>query len=117
MTRNNGARDSIAWRARRYSLFFARMPASVRSFRRAPRGGMQSQQLASLLDQLLWITLAGQPGNDRLRVVAEGECPTDATSHELADVLNAIRMFAQAGLNGPQVRQQLDPKPAKPTSK
>ena len=75
---------------------------------RAP-GGMQSQQLASLLDQLLWITIAGQPENDRLRIVAEGESPTDAASHELADVLNAIRMFAQAGLNGPQVREKLDP--------
>jgi hypothetical protein len=75
---------------------------------RAP-GGIQSQQLASLLDQLSWMTIAGQPENDRLRIVAEAECPADATAHELADVLNGIRMFAQAGLNGPQVRQQLDP--------
>jgi hypothetical protein len=108
--------DARQWRARFDRLAGSPIFATLRQdagagsqlSSHAP-GGMQSQQLASLLDQLLWITIAGQPENDRLRVVAEGECPTDATSHELADVLNAIRMFAQAGLNGQQVRQQLDP--------
>jgi hypothetical protein len=72
-----------------------------------PDGG-QAQQLASLLDQLQWITLAGVPEANRLRFVAEGECPNDATAHDLADVLNGIRIFAQAGLNDPKVRHQLD---------
>ena len=44
-----------------------------------------------------------------MRVVAEGECPTDATSRQLSDFLNGALILAQAGLNGPQVRQQLDP--------
>jgi hypothetical protein len=74
---------------------------------RAANGG-QAQQLASLLDQLRWITLAGVPEENRLRVVIEGECPSDATAHDLADVLNGIRLFAQAGLNDPKVRRQLD---------
>jgi hypothetical protein len=74
---------------------------------RAANGG-QAQQLASLLDQLRWITLAGVPEENRLRVVLEGECPNDATAHDLADVLNGIRIFAQAGLNDPKVRRQLD---------
>ncbi|HEY2820692.1 MAG TPA: hypothetical protein VGJ06_06600 [Candidatus Acidoferrum sp.] len=70
--------------------------------------GAQAQQFASLLDQLQWITLAGVPEQDRMRVVAEGECPTDATAHDLANVLNGIRIFAQAGLNDPKVRHQMD---------
>jgi len=74
---------------------------------RAPNGG-QAQQLASLIDQLQWITLAGVPEENRLRVVVEGECPNDATARDLADVLNGIRVFAQAGLNDPKVRHQLD---------
>ena len=74
---------------------------------RAPNGG-QAQQLASLLDQLQWISLAGVPEQDRMRLVAEGECPNDRSAHDLADVLNGIRMFAQAGLNDPKVRHQLD---------
>jgi hypothetical protein len=74
---------------------------------RSANGG-QAQQLASLLDQLQWITLAGVPEQNRLRVVLEGECPNDATAHDLADVLNGIRLFAQAGLNDPKVRRQLD---------
>ena len=72
-----------------------------------PNGG-QAQQLASLIDQLQWITLAGVPEQNRLRVVVEGECPNDATARDLADVLNGIRVFAQAGLNDPKVRHQLD---------
>jgi len=34
-------------------------------------GGLRSPQLSTLLDQLQWITLAGKPENDRLRVVAK----------------------------------------------
>ena len=74
---------------------------------RTPNGG-QAQQLAALLDQLQWISLAGVPEQNRLRIVAEGEAPNDAAAHDLADVLNGIRMFAQAGLNDPKVRHQLD---------
>jgi hypothetical protein len=74
---------------------------------RSANGG-QAQQLATLLDQLQWITLAGVSEQNRLRVVLEGECPNDATAHDLADVLNGIRLFAQAGLNDPKVRRQLD---------
>jgi hypothetical protein len=86
-----------------------RQDASVGSVLAAhtPNGG-QAQQLAALLDQLQWITLAGVPEQDRMRIVAEGEAPNDAAAHDLADVLNGIRMFAQAGLNDPKIRHQLD---------
>jgi hypothetical protein len=75
---------------------------------RAP-GGWQSPQLATLLDQLQWITIAGKPEGDQLRVVTEGECGLDASARQLADFLNGVLVLAQVGLNGPQVRQQLDP--------
>lgn len=75
---------------------------------RAP-GGLQSPQLSALLDQLQWITIAGKPEGDRLRVVTEGECSVDAAARQLADMLNGVLMLAQAGLNGPQIRRQLDP--------
>jgi hypothetical protein len=76
---------------------------------RAP-GGLQSPQLSSLLDQLQWITVAGKPQADTLRIVAEGECPADQTARQLADLLNGILVLAHAGLNAPQTRQQLDPR-------
>jgi hypothetical protein len=75
---------------------------------RAP-GGWQSPQLAPLLDQLQWITIAGKPEGDSLRVVTEGECTADSASRQLADLLGGVLLLAQAGLNGPQIRQQLDP--------
>ncbi len=76
---------------------------------RAP-GGLQSPQLSALLDQLQWITLAGKPEGDRLRIVAEGECPLDGPVRQLSDLLNGVLALAQAGLNGPKTRQQLDPR-------
>lgn len=75
---------------------------------RAP-GGLQSPQLSALLDQLQWITIAGKPVADNLRVVLEGEALTDATSRQLSDALNALLVLAQAGLNDPKTRQQLQP--------
>jgi len=72
-------------------------------------GGLRSPQLSTLLDQLQWITLAGKPDNDRLRVVAEGECAADATVRQLTDLLNGVVILAEAGLNDAKTRQQLDP--------
>jgi hypothetical protein len=70
---------------------------------------LQSPQLSALLEQLQWVTLAGKPEGDRLRVVVEGEAPTDSVARQLSDFLSGALILAQAGLNGPQVRQQLDP--------
>jgi len=71
--------------------------------------GLRSPQLSTLLDQLQWITLAGKPENDRLRVVAEGESTVEATARQLVDLLNGVVILAQLGLNDAQTRQQLDP--------
>jgi hypothetical protein len=75
---------------------------------RAP-GGLRSPQLSSLLAQLEWITIAAKPDADQLRLVAEGEAASEATSHQLADLLNGVVILAQAGLSDPKVRQQLAP--------
>lgn len=72
-------------------------------------GGLRSPQLSALLDQLQWITLAGKPEADRLRVVAEGECTADSTARQLVDLLNGVIVLAQAGLNDSKTRQNLDP--------
>ena len=72
-------------------------------------GGLRSPQLSALLDQLQWITLAGKPENDRLRVVAEGECTAEATARQLVDVMNGVVILAEGGLNDAKTRQQLDP--------
>src|SRR5712675_107305 len=76
---------------------------------RAP-GGFQSPQLATLLNQLQWITLAGKPREGAMRIVAEGECANEQTSRQLSDMLSGMLALAQAGLNGPQTRRGLDPR-------
>jgi len=74
---------------------------------RAP-GGLRSPQLSTMLDQLRWISLAGKPDSDRLRVVAEGES-SEANVRQLADLLNGVLILAEGGLNDAKMRQQLDP--------
>jgi hypothetical protein len=108
--------DEKEWRTRFDRLAGSPLFAVVRQdaatgaalSQRAP-GGLQSPQLAALLDQLLWITIGGQPEGDRLRIVADGESTDDGTARQLSDFLNGALLLAQAGLNGPQVRKQLDP--------
>jgi hypothetical protein len=85
-----------------------RQDAGAALAERAP-GGFRSPQLSSLLNQLQWITIAAKPDGDQLRIVAEGESASDATARQLADLLNGVVILAQAGLNDPKLRQQLDP--------
>jgi hypothetical protein len=73
----------------------------------------QSPQLATLIDQLPWITLAGKPNGNLLQVVIEGESPSDAASSQLRDFLQGIQLLAQTGLNDPKLRQQMNPEERK----
>ena len=72
-------------------------------------GGWQSPQLSALIDQLKWITIAGIPDADRLRLVLEGEGTADAATRQLSDVINGLLILAQAGLNDRKTREQLQP--------
>jgi hypothetical protein len=108
--------DVAEWRARFERLAGSPVFAVIRQdaalgaalAAQAP-GGLRSPQLSTLLDQLQWITLAGKPENDRLRVVAEGECTAESTARQLADVMNGVVILAEGGLNDAKTRQQLDP--------
>ncbi|MGA2099368.1 MAG: hypothetical protein ABSH39_24055 [Candidatus Acidiferrum sp.] len=108
--------DARAWRERFRRLAGSPVFAVVRQdagagaelSARTP-GGLQSPQLSALVDQLQWITVAGKPEGDHLRVVVEGEGATDASTRQLSDLLNGLLMLAQAGLNDPKLRQQLQP--------
>jgi hypothetical protein len=116
LLRQQSGADTNDWRERFKRLAGSPLFAVIRQdaeagsalASRAP-GGLQSPQLSSLLDRLQWITVAAKPQADTLRIVAEGECPTDQTSRQLADLLNGVLVLANAGLNAPNTRQQLDP--------
>jgi hypothetical protein len=108
--------DALEWRSRFERLAGSPVFAVIRQdaalgaalAAQAP-GGIRSPQLSTLLDQLQWITLAGKPENDRLRIVAEGESTVESTARQLADVLNGVVILAEGGLNDAKARQQLDP--------
>lgn len=113
--RHDGA-DAEAWQERFRRLAGSPVFAVIRQdaapgaalSSHAP-GGMQSPQLSTLLDQLLWITIAGKPAGDNLRVVLEGEAAAESTTSKLSDALDGLLVLAQAGLSEPKMRQQLQP--------
>ena len=108
--------DGAEWRSRFERLGGSPVFAVIRQdaatgealSERAP-GGFSSPQLSTALDRLQWISLAGKPENDDLHVVAEGECASDDTARQLADLLRGVMALAKAGLNDAKTRQQLDP--------
>jgi hypothetical protein len=107
--------DAAEWRSRFERLAGSPVFAVIRQDAAAGAalaaeapGGLRSLQLSALLDRLQWITLAGKPENDRLRIVAEGESTAETTARQLTDLLNGVIILAQAGLHDPQTRQQLD---------
>jgi hypothetical protein len=116
LTQPSSTQDAKEWRERFARLAGSPVFAVIRQdaapgsalASRAP-GGLRAPELSALLDQLRWITIAGKPESDRLRVVTEGEGSADTAARQLADMLNGLLLMAEAGLNGPQVRQQLDP--------
>ena len=82
-------------------------PDTSKDLARRATGGLSSPQLSSLLAQLQWITIAGKPDHDKLRVVADGESLDDANAKQLADVLNGIVLLARAGLGTVRNQQQI----------
>jgi hypothetical protein len=108
--------DALAWSERFRRLAGSPVFAVVRQNGRAgtalsaktPRG-FASPQLSALLDQLLWITVAGKPDADRLRVALEGEGSADAPTRQLSEVIKGLLVLAEAGLSNPKMRQQLQP--------
>lgn len=82
---------------------------SAEALARSAPGSLRSPQLVTLLKQVEWITVAGKPEQDRLRVVVEGESRTEEPARRLGEVLNGLMVLAEDGLNQPATRQQLDP--------
>jgi len=68
-------------------------------------GGLTSPQLSALIEQLQWLTIAGKPESNGLRVIGEGESPDEHHSKQLGDLLNGIVLLARAGLSNPRAQQ------------
>lgn len=73
-------------------------------------GGYRSPQLATLVGQLQWVSVGAKPEGDQLRVVADGETSNDTVIRQLNDMFSGLLILAQAGLDDPKSRKQLDPK-------
>ncbi len=84
-------------------------PSIESALNAAAPGGFHSPQLSALLGQLQWISIAGKPDSDQLRVVAEGECLAPLTASQLSDFLQGLLLLAQNGLNDPKLRQKMNP--------
>jgi hypothetical protein len=84
-------------------------PAIQNALNAAAPGGFHSPQLSALLGQLQWISIAGKPEGDQLRVVADGECLASPTASQLHEFLQGVLVLAQNGLNEPKLRQKMNP--------
>jgi hypothetical protein len=73
---------------------------------RRATGGISSPQLSSLLAQLQWLTIAGKPENNKLRVAVDAESLEEKNAQQLADLLNGVVLLARAGLNNAKAQQQ-----------
>jgi len=73
-------------------------------------GGYRSPQLATLLGQLQWVSVGAKPEGDELRVVTDGETSNEMVVRQLNDMFSGLLILAQAGLDDPKSRKQLDPK-------
>lgn len=80
--------------------------AASQDLARRATGGFSSPQLSSLLAQLQWLTVAGKPENNTLRVAVDAESLEDKNAQQLSDLLNGVVLLARVGLNA-KTQQQL----------
>ena len=108
--------EGQAWRERFLRLAGSPIFAVLRqgpgssSFAAPPAGGFQSPDLSALLAQLQWITVGAKPDADQLRVVLEAEGSPQLNTLQMSDLINGMLVFAEAGLNDPKLRAQLQPR-------
>lgn len=110
----SSAMESPVWRTRFERLagspIFAviRREASANAISVQGPGGFQSPQLAGLLSQLSWISIAGVPDGSQMQIVCDGETTDSSLAYQLSDFLNGLVVMGEAGLNDPKVQQHLD---------
>lgn len=116
LSRAQADADTQAWRERFRRLAGSPLFAVVRqdgavgaALEAEAPSGLSSPQLSALIHQLEWITVAGKPDADRLRVALEGEGAPDAPMRQLSEVINGLLVLAKAGLSEPKMRDQLPP--------
>jgi hypothetical protein len=83
-------------------------PALQTALDSAAPGGFRSPQLSALLGQLQWISIAGRPEGDLLRLVSEGECQSEPAASQLRDFLQGMLLLAQNGLNDSKLRREMN---------
>jgi hypothetical protein len=84
-------------------------PDAARALAMQAPGGLRSPQLATLLLQLQWISIAGKPDGILLRVVIDAQSDSEPAVRQLNEMLNGLVLLAEGGLNDPKTRQQIAP--------
>jgi hypothetical protein len=90
-----------------FGIFF--QDSSPLNYAQQTTGEYRSPQLAALLAQLEWLTIAAKPEGDVMRVVADGESSSEMVVRQLQEMLGGIVLLARAGLNEPRTRKDVDP--------
>jgi hypothetical protein len=72
---------------------------------RRAAAGLTSPQLSALLEQLQWLTVAGKPESDRLRIVADGESLEEARAKQLTDLPDGVGLIPRPAFGTPRPQQ------------
>ncbi len=105
----NGARVSIASPDPLCLPCFARMPRPAAPSRNAPPVACNRRNCPRCSTNFYGSPSQASPKATAFASWPRANAPTAATARQLSDFLSGALILAQAGLNGPQVRQQLDP--------
>ncbi|MBI3662922.1 MAG: hypothetical protein HY234_07745 [Acidobacteria bacterium] len=74
--------------------------------------GLRSRDLAKLLRNTRWLTLAARPDGDHLKVAVEAECVSADAARELTRTAEAFRLLARILLSDARARGALSPQAA-----
>ena len=107
------AHDELAERARQLAgspVFFILRPSRKMIAWLAAElpGGIRSDRLAELLEQLQWITIAVRADGERTKVVLEGESLSEDVARQISSALETLQLAAAVALGDPKVRARMD---------
>jgi hypothetical protein len=103
------ARDRAAHLDGAAAYVISRIPPIPENTGGAAAQNAGSAQFLAMARSLQWITVAARPEGDNLRISVEGDCDNTTDAVQLKSMLELMRMFGKAGLDGAKTKQSMDP--------
>jgi len=83
--------------------------AALRELSRRVPGGLRSEQLTALAENIRWATFAARPDGERTQIVLEAEANTDQAAAQIAELTKNLLLLARTALEFSAGRGHLPP--------